>query len=388
MKRFIIIGGGVVGTAVALELAKRGGAKVTVLEKEKTLGLHQSGRNSGVIHSGINQKPGSLKARMCVEGSRRLREYCRTRNIPMKECGTLVIARDDKEAAILYELLRRGNGCAVPHLRIIDGKELREKEPVSRGIRALFSPTGATIDSLKFLQTIAAEAREKGAEFHFYRKVTGIDRKKITTSEREFSADYLINCAGLEADRIAQMMGAGESYRIIPFRGEYMEVRDCAVNTMIYQPPDLQFPFLSIHLTRETDGRILAGPTATLSFGREAYHKEWDFQEMAGMFASRPFRKLVFGKEFLGLAVRNFCVSVSRRAFLHEIQSLVSGVKLNQLTPYRSGIRAQMVDPEGRLVNDILVETRNDSTHVLNAVSPGLTCSLAFAEYLVNNFPE
>ena len=388
MKRFVIIGGGVIGAAVSLELAKRGGAKVTVLEKEKTLGLHQSGRNSGVIHSGINQKPGSLKARMCVEGSRRLREYCVTRNVPMKECGTLVIAREEKEIEILEELLRRGNECGVPRLRMIDEKELRQKEPASRGTHALFSPTGATVDSLTFLQTIAQEAREKGAEFHFYRRAVGIDGKKIRTSEGEFQADYIINCAGLEADRIAQMAGAGKGYRIIPFRGEYMEVRGCPVNTMIYQPPDLAFPFLSIHLTRETDGRVLAGPTATLAFGREAYDKEWNFHEIAEMLASRPFRKLIFGKEFLGLAFKNFRVSISKRAFLQEIQSLVNGVKLNQLAPYRSGIRAQMVDSDGRLVNDILVETRNDSTHVLNAVSPGLTCSLAFAEYLVNNLPE
>ncbi len=386
-KHFVIIGGGIIGSTLALELVQKG-QKATVLEKETRLGLHQSGRNSGVIHSGINQTPGSLKAKMCVEGSRRLRQYCRERAIPMVECGTLVLARNDDEIKILEELLKRGNECGVPGLQLISEKELRKKEPVSKGIAALFSPTGAAIDSLKFLQTVASEAKEKGAQFHLYHKVTGIDKKIVHTSKEEFSADYIVNCAGLEADKIAQMMGVGMGCRIVPFRGEYMEVKNCPVNTMIYQPPDLRFPFLSIHLTRETDGRVLAGPTATLAFGREAYNKEWDFREMSEMFLSRPFQKLILSKEFLGLAYSNFKVSVSRKAFWKEIDSLVTGVKLDQITPHRSGIRAQMVDSDGKLVNDILVEKGEDSTHVLNAVSPGLTSSLAFAEYLAANFLE
>ena len=385
MAHFILIGGGIIGSTIALELAKRG-EKITVLEKEEKLGLHQSGRNSGVIHSGINQKPGTLKAKMCVEGSRRLREYCRAHGIPMIERGTLVIARNEKEMGVLEELFKRGTECDVPGLTFVSKDTLRKKEPISCGIAALLSPTGAAVDSPKLLETIAREAKERGVEFRLYHKVIGIDGKKIKTSQGEFSADHIINCAGLEADRIAQMMGAGKGYRIIPFRGEYMEVKDCPVNTMIYQPPDLQFPFLSIHLTRETDGKVLAGPTATLAFGREAYFQQWDFREMAGMFGSRPFQKLLLSKEFLGLAFSNFWVSVSKRAFLKEIQSLVNGVKLDQLTTYRSGIRAQMVDSEGRFVNDLLVESGENSTHVLNAVSPGLTCSLAFAEYIVTTY--
>ena len=382
MTHFTVVGGGIIGNTIALELAKRG-AKVTVFEKEKSLGAHASGRNSGVIHSGINQKPGTLKAKMCVEGSRRLREYCKSRGVPTVECGTLVIARNESELKVLETLLKWGNECGVPGLRFIDEKELRKREPVSRGISALFSPTGATVDSRKLLQTVAQEAREKGVEFRLYHKVVAIEGKKIRTSQGNFSFDYLINCAGLEADRIAWSAGVGKNYRIIPFRGEYMEVRNCPVNTMIYQPPDLRFPFLSIHLTRETDGRVLAGPTATLAFGREAYHKEWNLGEMGEMFLSRPFRQLLFNKEFLGVAASNFLVSVSRSAFLKQIQSLVEGVELHQITPYRSGIRAQMVDSEGKFVNDILVETAEYSTHILNAVSPGLTSSLAFAEYVV-----
>lgn len=301
----------------------------------------------------------------------------------MVECGTLVVARNNEEVKTLEKLLQMGNECGVPGLRLIDQKELQQREPLAKGFRALLSPTGATVDSLKLLGTVASEAREQGVEYRFHHRVIGIEGKKIKTVQGEFTADHIVNSAGLEADRIAHLMGVGTSYRIIPFRGEYMEVKRCPVNGMIYQPPDLRFPFLSIHLTRETDGRVLAGPTATLAFGREAYHKEWDLGEMAGMFLSRPFRRLITSREFLGLAVSNFLVSFSKRAFLKEIQSLVAGIALDQLVAFRSGIRAQMVDSEGKFVNDSLVEARESSTHILNAVSPGLTSSFAFAEYVV-----
>lgn len=385
MPHFIVIGGGIVGSAIALKLAERAEGKVTVLEKEASLGAHASGRNSGVIHSGINQRPGSLKAKMCVEGSRLLRDYCKRHGVPVRECGTLVIARKPTEEGILQKLLQMGNECGVPGLRLIDRTGLKKREPLAKGIAALFSPSGATVDSLKLLQTVAGEAREKGVQYCFSHKVIGIEGRRIKTTEGEWIADHFINCAGLDADHIAQMAGAGKNYRVIPFRGEYMEVEHCEVNSMIYQPPDLGFPFLSIHLTRETDGRVLAGPTATLAFGREAYQKEWDFREMAGMFLSRPFQRLAISRHFLGLALSNFLLSVSKRAFLKEVQSLVEGVELNQLVPFRSGIRAQMVDSDGKLVNDLLIETAEFSTHILNAVSPGLTSSLAFADYVIAN---
>ncbi len=383
--RFVFVGGGIIGTALALELARRKAGSVTVLEKETSLGQHASGRNSGVIHSGINQKPGSLKARMCVEGSKRLREYCRKRQVPMMECGTLVVARNAKELGVLDTLMKMGAECGVSGLALLTQRELQQREPLANGIAALFSASGATVDSKALLESLAEDARQSGVEFRFGQKVIGVNGTDILTEQGFVSADHVVNCAGLHADHIAHGMGVGKDYRVIPFRGEYMEVKGCTVNGMIYQPPDLRFPFLSIHLTKETDGRVLAGPSAVLAFGRESYEKQWMWKEMGEMFLSRAFLMLATHKDFLSVAWKNARLSVSRRAFLKEIQSLVPGVLMENLSPYRAGIRAQIVDRSGRMLNDMLVEYRENSTHVLNAVSPGMTCSLAFAQHVADN---
>ncbi|MBI4042952.1 MAG: L-2-hydroxyglutarate oxidase [Deltaproteobacteria bacterium] len=385
MSHFVIIGGGIIGSAMGLEIAKRGLGRVTILEKENALGKHASGRNSGVIHSGINQKPGSLKARMCVEGSRRLREFCRSRSVPFRACGTLVVARDSQEVSILEQLFQMGQECSVPDLRMLTSKELNEREPFANGVSALFSPTGAVVDSLALLEAVAEEAKKEGVEYRLQSEVQGIEEGRVYTSKGICEADHIINSAGLYADRVAHQMGAGKEYRMIPFRGEYMEVKNCDVRTMIYRLPDLRFPFLSIHLTRETNGRVLAGPSAVLAFGREAYEKEWRWGEMASLFTSRPFLSMAADRQFLKMAYSNAKTSFSRKGFLREVQKIIPQVESHQLIPYRAGIRAQMVNREGRFVEDILVEYRDDSTHILNAVSPGMTCSLAFSEHVVDN---
>jgi len=223
----LIIGGGVIGLSVARELARRKQGSVLLVEKESSVGQHASGRNSGVIHSGINQKPRSLKARMCVEGSKRLREYCRDRSVPMNECGTLVIARNQKESSLLDPLYEMGQACGVPGLTLISREELLEREPVSRGIRALLSPKGATVDSKRLTESVADDAKSLGAEIICSCRVLDITGNRVETTQGEFQTRYLINCAGLYADKIAHMMGVGRSYRIIPFRGEYMEIKGC-----------------------------------------------------------------------------------------------------------------------------------------------------------------
>ncbi|MDD5218740.1 MAG: L-2-hydroxyglutarate oxidase [Candidatus Omnitrophica bacterium] len=384
MKHFLIIGSGVVGMAVARALALRKAGKITLLDKESFPGKHASSRNSGVIHSGINQKPGSLKAEMCVRGSRLLREYCRGHHVPVSECGTLVVARREEETAVLERLLDLGNQCGVPDLRIIDSSELKQREPLAQGVAALLSPTGAAVDIEALLRALAEEDRKLGIHFGLDTEVINIDGHTVVTSQGPVHADYIVNCAGAHADRIAHFMDVGMEFRIIPFRGDYLEVKDCDVRTMIYQVPDLCFPFLSVHLTRETDGRVIAGPTATLSFGREAYRKEWDLREMLGMFGSRQFRRLVFHPEFLRLCIKNGILSLSKVAFYREIKTLVPCVEYRQLRPFRSGIRAQIVNSKGEMVTDMLVVHKDFSTHVLNAVSPGFTCSLAFAEHIAD----
>ena len=383
MTHYVVIGGGIIGSAIARELGLRGTGKVTVLEKESSVGRHASGRNSGVIHSGINQKPGSVKARMCVEGNRRLREYCVKHAVPMQECGTLVVARQESELPVLDKLLAMGRECGVPGLTIIGNSELKEREPLANGKAALFSPTGAVVDSPALLKAVVADAQAQGVRYRYVHRVNGIKGTNISTTQGDINGDYVINCAGLYADNVAHMMGLGREYRIIPFRGEYMEVKNTDIRSMIYQTPDLRFPFLSIHLTREADGKVLAGPSAVLSFGRESYDKEWHWHETATMVLSPQFLGLISNPSFLNVAFQNARTSLSKRAFHDQIRSLAPSVKLEDLVPARSGIRAQMVNSKGEMVDDILVEYREHSTHVLNAVSPGMTCSLAFADHVV-----
>ena len=382
---FLIIGGGIIGSSVARELAMRGMGPVAVLDKEQELGLHSSGRNSGVLHSGINQKPGSLKARMCVEGNRRARAFCRQHGVRLEQCGTVVVSRNRREEQTLELLIGMGSQAGVEGLRIMDRDELAGREPAVSGEKALISPNGSIVDSEALVRAVAADARAKGAEYFLGAEVTGIDQGTVVTSRGDFMAGHVINCAGLYTDRIARMMGAGAGYRIIPFRGEYMELQNCTVNSMVYQVPDLRYPFLGVHLTKTVEGEVLAGPTAMLSFGRESYEKQIRPGESLAMLASVNFWRLVSSAEFLRLVAYNGRISFFDRAFLAEIRTLCPQARMEDIAPYRSGIRAQMVDRKGRMVDDMLVEFREDSTHVLNAVSPGMTAALAFAEYIVDN---
>jgi len=382
---FVIIGAGIIGSSVARELAIRNIGPVAVCEKEHELGLHASGRNSGVLHSGINQKPGSLKARMCVEGNRRLRAFCKEHGVRLQECGTVVVSRNQREEADLKLLIEMGNEVGVQGLRIMDAEELAEREPAVAGEKALISPNGSIVDSEALVRAVAEDAKAKGVEYFLGAEVTAIRDGTVITCKGDFKAAHVINCAGLYTDRIARMMGAGRGYRIIPFRGDYMELHNCVVNSMVYQVPDLRYPFLGVHLTKTVAGEVLAGPTAMLSFGRESYDKQVRLAETLAMLASVNFWRLVSSAEFLRLVARNGRISFFDRAFLAEIRTLTPQARMEDIKPYRSGIRAQMVDRKGRMVDDMLVEFRGDSTHILNAVSPGMTAALAFAEYVVDN---
>ena len=225
MKKYVIIGGGIIGSSIAREIRKRDLGDVLVLEKEHELGHHASGRNSGVIHSGINQTPGLLKAKMCVKGSRMLRDYCRENSVPMIECGTLVIGRNSDEIGILDKLMYMGKEIGVPDLKIINQLELRKREPFANGLVALLSPTGAIVDSKTLLRTVALEAESLGARYQFNAEVREIsDKGKIKTKIKKIDADFIINCAGLHADKIAHMMGVGLDYKIIPFKGNYLSI--------------------------------------------------------------------------------------------------------------------------------------------------------------------
>ena len=389
MEKYVIIGSGIIGSAIAREIRKRDFGKVVVLEKEPGLGYHASGRNSGVIHSGINQTPGLLKAMMCLNGNKMLRDYCREKDVPMEECGTLVIGRNSDEIGILDKLMYMGKELGVPGLKIINQSELRKREPFANGLVALLSPTGAIVDSKTLLRTVATEAESLGARYQFNSEVREIsDKGKIKTNKETIDADFIINCAGLHADKIAHMVGVGLDYKIIPFKGNYLKV-PVPINSMLYQPPDLRFPFLGVHLTRKIDGSVVAGPTATLSLGKENYEGEIEWGELRDYFSSANFMRMALYKDFWENVVKNAGFSIFRGRILEEIQGLTNfNLKKEDLKPAFCGIRAQMVHKNGKMLNDVLVEETENSLHVLNAVSPGLTCSLAFAEYVVNGLAK
>lgn len=388
-KRYVIIGAGIIGSSIARELAQREVGEITVIEKEGHLGEHASGRNSGVLHSGINQVPGTMKARMCVEGNRRTRAFCERHGVRWEQCGTIVVARNRQEREVIDTLLDMGNKAGVEGLRIIDRDELKAREPEVEAPEALLSPTGSILDTTGFLCAVANDAESRGAKFVMGAKVTGYARcgahQAVITDLDTFPADHIINAAGLHADTIAHMMGAGEDYVVIPFRGDYLEIKNLVCNSMVYQAPDLRYPFLGVHFTKTVDGEVLAGPTATLSFGREAYDKGIRLGEALWMAGKLPFWKLVLSGEFIKLVIHNARVSFDQTEFLREVQGLAPGVEQGDIHPYRSGIRAQMVDRSGKMVSDLIVEYHPEQTHVLNAVSPGMTSALPFAEEVVNN---
>lgn len=386
----IVIGGGILGCSVMRAiLLQQPRLKVCLIEKESELGLHQSGRNSGVVHVGYNQKPGTLKAKFVVEGSRRVREFCREHNVPLVECGILVIARTDKEVETLPELFNRGqkNGARV---ELIDEKRLRELEPYSAGFAALFAPEGASFDSKSFVLALAREARSLGAYILLSEAVIQFRENnsyiELQTSKRITRAKVVINAAGLHADRLAHKLGVGCSYQIIPFKGEYCELipgKWHMVRSHIYPPPDLNFPFLGVHLSRTCNGRVIVGPGAILALGRECYGRfGCNLFDLTEMLCYSGFWRMFSSKEFRTLMKQEWKKSLLKGAVLQEARRLVPELKDGDLLISRSGIRAQLVSRNGYIVDDLVIEETPRSVHILNAVSPALTCSLPFADYI------
>ncbi len=389
--KYIVIGAGIIGNAIAREVSKRKIGDVLVMEKESDSAMHASGRNSGVIHSGINQRHGTKKSQLCLEGSKLLREYCLEKEIPMIECGTLIVALTEKERVDLKNLFAMAEKVGVPGVRIISHSELREREPFARGLEALLSPTGAVVAPKILVKHLQADAETFGAEYLFETTVKGIHGKTIATSRGDFQTDFIINCAGLQADEIAHMMGAGLDYSVIPFRGEYVSV-PAKVNSMIYQVPDLRYPFLGVHLTNSVDGKILAGPTATISLGgKENYTKKYNFKEITKILFQKGFvpwvAKTLTDPASLNQIVYNLKLSHSPRFLAREIEKIYcEEVNHLDMSPHPAGIRAQLVNSKGNLVNDFYIEKTPNSLHLLNAVSPGMTSSLAFAKHITDNY--
>ncbi len=388
----IVIGAGAVGASTAYHLAKFG-VRVLVLDKELGPAVHQSGRNSGVIHAGYNLKPGSTKALYCVEGSRRLRAYCQERGVSMIQNGILVVAASEERQPVLVELKRRADENGV-QAWLVDRQELTEIEPHARGAAALHAPEGASFDAEAFVRRLMGDAVAAGAavtygvhikSVHDHSLNGGQSREvEVRTSAGTFRAQGLVNCAGLQADRLAR--GLAQDLKVIPFRGYYAELkpdRRSLVRGHIYAAPDLAFPFLGVHASMRVDGRVLLGPGAMLAFGREAYAFHGvNLRDVIDTLSWPGFYRLLLQARFRSLIRSEVEKSLRLKAIWREARELIPTLAHGDLVRSFAGNRAQLVNREGQLVDDILVRETERAVHVLNAVSPGLTCSLPFGEAL------
>lgn len=384
-----VVGGGIVGLATALKLAHRHPyLRLLLLEKEPQLALHQTGHNSGVVHSGIYYRPGSLKARLCVAGSRKLMDFCQSHQIPLKICGKVVIATDPEEIPLLQELYQRGSAHGVPGLSLLGPERLKELEPHAQGIQALHVPSAAVVDFTRVALTMAQILQSSGRTLKTSTRVLKVTDHQNTfllkTTQGEFLTRTLINCAGLHADCLAKKLTSQLPVRIVPFRGEYWELlpsRRHLVRGLIYPVPDPQLPFLGVHLTSTIDGRVTVGPNAVLAFKREGYRKtDFHLRDTLEMLSFPGFWRML--RRYGRVGWKECLRSLHPPSFIRSVQRLVPAVQEGDLVPNGSGVRAQAVDRSGFLCDDFQLLQGPRILHVLNVPSPAATASLAIGEWV------
>lgn len=387
----IIIGAGAVGLGVALEITRRfPGRRLLILEKEGRVASHQSGHNSGVIHSGVYYKPGSLKARLCVPGAAAMVEFCREHGVPHNVCGKVIVATQPEELPRLQDLKKRGEANGLSGLRLIGGDELRELEPHAAGLQALVVPSTGITDyaavCAKFAELISREGGAVlcSAPAHAIRRLPS--EIVVETARGAFSANALINCAGLHSDRICRMTGDDPGTMIVPFRGEYYDLvpeRASLVRALIYPVPDPRFPFLGVHFTRRISGKVDAGPNAVLALAREGYGRtNINLRDLVSSFSFPGFWRMARRHWRSGLD--EWHRSLSKAAFVRALQRLLPELKETDLVPGGSGVRAQAVKPDGTLVDDFHFVPSGKVLHVLNVPSPAATASLTIGKAIVD----
>ena len=383
-----VIGGGIVGMATALALAEVDGRSLAVLEAEDTLAAHQSGHNSGVIHSGLYYKPGSLKARTCREGREALYQFCLQERVAYRRCGKLVVATRADELPTLQELEQRGRANGVLGLRRVEGAALRELEPAVAGLAGLWVEETGVVDFADVTKAYARRVQAGGGEVWTGARVPAVRREAgrllIETTRGAVRARRLVNCAGLHADRVARLCGVDPGIRIIPFRGEYYDLLPESrhlVKSLIYPVPDPALPFLGVHLTRTIDDRVEAGPNAVLALKREGYNP-WSVspRDLAETLWFPGFWRMAGRHWRSGLA--EWGRSLSTEQFVRGLRKLVPALSPRDVVRGRSGVRAQAVDRAGRLLDDFCVLQTDDAVHVLNAPSPAATASLSIGRTL------
>jgi len=387
----LIVGGGIVGLAVALEITRRfPRLRLLLVEKEDRVGRHQSGHNSGVIHSGVYYKPGSLKAKLCVAGAAAMVEFCREHGIPHQVCGKVIVATHEDEFPRLEELRRRGEANGLTGLQSIGPEQLRQVEAHASGLRALVVPSTGITDYAAVCDKYAEIVSAQGGTILTSTAVIGLKRQTdeivAETNRGAFSARFLINCAGLFSDRIARMAGDDPQVIIVPFRGEYYDLipaRSSLVRGLIYPVPDPRFPFLGVHFTRRVSGSVDAGPNAVLAFRREGYRRsDFSLRDLASSLAFPGFWRMAAKHWRSG--IDEFHRSFSKTAFVRALQRLVPEVREEDLVPGGSGVRAQALTRDGALVDDFQFVSSGKMLHVLNVPSPAATASLVIGRAIVS----
>lgn len=387
----VVVGAGLVGLATALEASRRyPRLRLAVLEKEPEVASHQTGRNSGVIHSGLYYRPGSLKSKLCREGASMMLDFCRREEIPHQVIGKVVVATEERELPGLEELHRRGTASGVPGLERIGTDRLRELEPHAAGIAALHVPGAAITDYGAVARRCADILRKRGAELALGARVVSIARRghetTFETTAGVWRSRHAINCAGLHSDRIARLAGERPDLIIVPFRGEYYEIAPegrCLARGLIYPVPDPAFPFLGVHLTPRVNGSMEAGPNAVFAFKREGYRRtDVSVGDTLSSLTFPGFWKLARRHARMGMA--EIWRSISKRAFHRALQRLVPDLELGHLHPGGAGVRAQALERSGALVDDFRFIRSAGMVHVLNAPSPAATASFAIARVIVD----
>ncbi len=388
-----VVGGGIVGIALARALTERGAGEVVVFEKERRLAAHQTGHNSGVVHAGLYYAPGSLKARLCALGRVAIREFCEQKGLPYRELGKLVVAVDESELPALAAIEQRSIANGVPGLRRVDAAGLRDLEPHASGVAGVHSPHTAVVDYPAITEAMAADVRAGGGTILLGREVTGLaperGRVRVTTADSERGFDRLIVCAGLQSDLVARLAGAGRAPKILPFRGEYWalaESRTDLVRGMIYPVPDPRFPFLGVHFTRGVHDDVHVGPNAVPALAREGY--SWRAISLRDTWASLTWPGApALARRHWRMGVKEISGSLIKSRYFREARRFVPELRHSDLTAKTAaGVRAQAWAADGSLLDDFAVDQVSAVTLLRNAPSPAATSSMAIADHLIENY--